>query len=147
MYDYKTTKATKSKPKKQVPTWSHNWLLLCNIWNSFSDSSEKLLQRGKHGKVDIYMWFWWRRSSCNQAHIFAKDLVSPEELMSPWKCYQVQAHSACRMNLRHKVLGQGRWLWKAPEWEDWRVVSQNRHLTRGWIPDSVIEQRWGEVRK
>ena len=36
-------------------------------WDSISDSFEKLLQsRGR----SVYMWFWWRGSTCNQTLSF-----------------------------------------------------------------------------
>ena len=41
----------------------------CSPGDSISDSSEKRLQRGSGGR-SVYMWFWWRRSTCNRAHIF-----------------------------------------------------------------------------
>ena len=41
------------------------------------------------GKTSIYMWFWWRGNTCNQAHIFAEVLIrvtaSQEEQTSPWR--------------------------------------------------------------
>ena len=38
-----------------------------------TDSSRKLLQRGRGGR-SAYTWFWWRESTCDQAHIFLQKL-------------------------------------------------------------------------
>ena len=60
----------------------------CSPGDSISDNSEILLQRGRRGR-SIYMWFWWRGSTCNQAHIFAEGLMrvtaSHKEQMLPWR--------------------------------------------------------------
>ena len=59
-------------------------------------------------------------------------LLSPSSLCSP--------HNTI-MNLRHKVLRQGRQLFGKPaDGEDDRLVSKNNHLVRAWL--SFMDQRW-----
>ena len=53
----------------------------CSPGDSTSDSSEKLLQRGRWGKINIYVILVKGRS-CNQAHIFV-GFASHEKQMSP----------------------------------------------------------------
>lgn len=45
-------------------------------WDSISDSFEKLLQSGGRS---VYMWFWWRGSTCNQTLIFLQKVSSIHE--------------------------------------------------------------------
>ena len=61
-----------TKKKKSCTTWElqNKFYLRQNedysLGNSISDSSEKLLQRGS-GERSVWMWFWWKGKTCNQA--------------------------------------------------------------------------------
>ena len=46
----------------------------CSLGDGISDSSEKLLQKSKEGRW-VYMWLWWKGSSCNPAHNFCQRLL------------------------------------------------------------------------
>ena len=45
-----------------------------------SDSSEKLFQRGRGGKVSMHV-IWGRGNTCNQAHIFPEDFYQSREAL------------------------------------------------------------------
>ena len=65
-------------------------------------------------------------------------------------CYQIQALSACHMTgqltERGAVEAGNEILFgKLAEWEDGRLMSQNNHLARVWMPVSFLGQRGGGV--
>ena len=54
---------------------------------------------------------------------------------------------ATRQVNESEVLGSGRdFIQELADGEDGRLVSQNNHLVRAWLPGSCMDPRWGQVR-
>ena len=96
----------------------------CSLGDCTSDNSEKLLQRGCGGGEVGGQYrcdFWWRGSTCNQAHIFQKVSIS---LVKPF----LVTSNRVTMKDFSTFLDVGRyknWAHKSGYWEHliiWRVA-------------------------
>ena len=98
---------------------------LCFIWGKVRTVAqqtafqiiEKLLQRG-WGERSVYMWFWWRGSTCNQYHFLKKIGVIYDDLylflccqvacgiLVPWPGIQPIVFALEVRNLNHGMARQ-----------------------------------------